>query len=305
MLTYSVVICTLDRWEDLKRCIASWLKQRPLPCDIVVVHGRQEGMLEEELRKLLAGTSVELCYLRMSPSLVRQRNSGIQHAKGDVIFFADDDAVYLDGYAQTILNVYEADTTGLVGGVQGTIDNFKMSLTDRLGLTRIFLLSRSGNGLLQRSALPAFYRLDKNLVQVEVFSGVAMSYRKEVLREFQFDEALSHYWFGDDFEMAYRVSRKYTLFQLPQACLLHYNSSVNREGMRRQYRMLVVNHLYLMRKLFGFTLKSCFYWCWSELGLWLIAGVYLFTGGGSARFLGMIDGYRELWGLVSKSKFHK
>ena len=304
MLTYSVVICTLDRWEDLKKCIASWLKQRPLPYDIIVVHGGQEGVLEEELRKLLAGTGVELCYLRMSPSLVCQRNSGIRHAKGEVIFFADDDAVYLDGYAQAILDVYQADTAGLIGGVQGTIDKIKLGLTDRLGLTKIFLLPCLGNGLLQRSAWPTFYNLDKKLARVEVFSGVAMSYRREVLREFQFDEALANYWVGDDFEMSYRVSRKYTLFQAPQACLVHYLSSTSRDSQRRLYRMLVVNHLYLMRKFFGFRLKSCLYWCWSELGLWIVAGICLLRGGGSARLLGMLDGYRELWRSVSKSKVH-
>ena len=74
---------------------------------------------------------------------------------------------------------------------------------------------------------------------------------------------------------------------------------------RRLYRMLVVNHLYLMRKLFGFTLKSYFYWCWSELGLWVTVGIRLFAGGGPARLLGITDGYRELLGSMFKSRVHK
>ena len=44
-----------------------------------------------------------------------------------------------------------------------------------------------------------------------------MSFRREVLAEFQFDEALAVYYVGDDFEMAYRVSRDYQLFQTPGA----------------------------------------------------------------------------------------
>ncbi|MCX5695213.1 MAG: glycosyltransferase [Candidatus Omnitrophica bacterium] len=297
MLTYSVIICTLDRAEDLKRCIASWLKQKPLPHDIVVVHGRQEGILEEELRKLLVGSAVELCYLRMPPSLVRQRNSGIRQAKGDVVFFADDDAVYLDGYAQAILDVYQADVTGSIGGVQGTIENFDLGPAERCGFSKFFLLTCFGNGSLQLSAWPAFCRSTSNLAQVEIFSGPAMSYRKKVLQEFQFNEMFARYWVGDDFEMSYRVSRKYKLFQTSDARLLHYMSPVSRDSERRKCKMVVVNHYFLMRKFFGSTWKSWAYWCWSELGLWMIAVLCLVAGRGPARFLGMIDGYRELWGM--------
>ena len=302
MITYSVVICTLDRKEGLKQCIASWLEQKPLPYNIVVVHGRQDGALEDGLQKLLSGTGVELFYLRMPPSLVRQRNAGIEHAKGDVVFFADDDAVYLDGYAQTILDVYEADSGRLIGGVQGTVDNINVDMADRLGFKKLFLLTCFGNGSLQLSAWPAFCRPSGNLTQVEVFSGVAMSYRKEVLREFKFDEMLARYWIGDDFEMAYRVSRKYKLFQASCARLLHYSSPVGRDNQRLRCKMLVVNHFFLMRKIFGFTPKSGLYWCWSELGLWAAAGFCLIIGRGAARLFGMVDGCRELCGIISQSK---
>jgi len=297
MLTYSVVISTLDRAEELKRCILSWLKQAPLPLDIVVVHGRPEGQLEGVLLSFLAGTGVELQYVRMRPSLVRQRNAGMKRAKGDVVFFADDDAVYSDGYAQAILDVYKADTKGCVGGVQGTIENFDLGPADKFGLSRFFMLTCFGDGSLQPSAWPAFYRPDSKLAQVEIFSGASMSYRKEVLRDFQFNEAFADYWVGDDFEMSYRVSRKYKLFQVPQAKLLHYMSPANRDSERKKCKMSVVNHYFLMRDIFGFTWKSSVYWCWSEFGLWVIASLCLLTGRGPSRILGMVDGYRELWAM--------
>lgn len=300
MLTYSVVICTLDRPENLKRCIKSWLNQIPMPRDIFVAHGGQDSMLVESLQQLFAGTSVELKYVRMLPSLVRQRNAGMKQVKGDVVFFADDDAVYLDGYAKAILDVYETDSDGMIGGVQGTIDNFEPTQADRFGLARFFLLARLGDGTLQPSAWPAYYRPDRNIAQVQVFSGPAMSYRKEVLREFQFDEVLAHYWVGDDFEMAYRVSRKYKLFQVAQARLLHYISPVGRDSARQQAKMAVVNHFYLTRKCFGSMWKSWLYWGWSEIGLWLVAGLWLMVGRGPTRLLGMIDGYRELWRILVK-----
>jgi glycosyltransferase involved in cell wall biosynthesis len=231
----------------------------------------------------------------MAPGLVRQRNAGMGQAKGDVVFFADDDAVYRDGYARAILDVYQGDEDGSIGGVQGTIDNYEISPAERIGLSQLFMLPRLGNGRLQPSAWPAFYRPDHQLVRVEVFSGAAMSYRKEVLQEFQFDEALTNYWVGDDFEMAYRVSRKFALFQSPEARLLHYPSAIGRDSIRRHRKMHVVNHFYLRRKCFGSDWKSWFYWGWSELGMCLVLTLALIKERTPAYLLGMLDGYRELW----------
>jgi glycosyltransferase involved in cell wall biosynthesis len=231
---------------------------------------------------------------------VRQRNIGIERAKGDVVFFADDDAVYSDGYAQAILNVYQDDREGLTGGVQGAIDDFDLGPAERCGFSRVFMLPRFGKGRLQLSAWPAFIRPAKELSQVEVFSGPAMSYRKEVLREFRFNEAFKQYWMGDDFEMAYRVSRKYRLFHQPQARLNHYLSAASREGERRKCKMAVVNHYYLSRAIFGYGLKPRLAWFWSEVGLWLVALLCLFSGRGVTRLMGMFDGYTELLSIRRK-----
>jgi GT2 family glycosyltransferase len=302
MLTYSVVICTLDRREELRNCIISWLKQRPLPLDIVVVHGRPDGTLEDTLREWLTGTSVELQYLRMPPSLVLQRNAGLKQAKGDVIFFADDDAIYHDNYAQAILDVYKTDQNVSIGGVQGTVANTELTLTERFGLAKLFMLTRFGKGRLQLSAWPAFRWPDRNLMQVEIFSGAAMSYRKEVLQEFQFDEKLATYWVGDDFDMAYRVSKKFKLFQVLHARLSHYPSLLGRDGARQQNKMKIVNHFYFRRKYFGSNWISWLFWGWSEIGMWLAALLWLATGHGTARFMGMIDGYRELLKNIFNAK---
>ena len=168
--------------------------------------------LEQHLRTLLDRMPVALHYLRMPPSLVRQRNAGIALAHGDVVFFVDDDAVYLDGYAAAVLGVYDADSEGSVGGVQGTIANPGSPFATRSRVANLFLLTRlNGNGTLQASAWPAFCTARPGLAEVEVFSGPAMSFRRDVLTEFQFDDALAAYYIGDDFEMSYRVSRRHRL----------------------------------------------------------------------------------------------
>jgi glycosyltransferase involved in cell wall biosynthesis len=296
MPSYSVVICTLERPDDLSRCIASWLQQDPLPLEIVVVHGGSSEDLEQHLQALIDGTGVALRYLRMPPSLVRQRNAGIRLARGDVVFYPDDDAVYLEGYAEAVLAVYQADRESAVGGVQGTIANPGNPAATRSRLANVFLLTRlNGNGTLQASGWPAFCTPRPELTQVEVFSGPAMSFRREVLMEFQFDETLAVYYAGDDFEMAYRVSRKYQLFQVPGAQLMHYSSPPNGSaGARRRARMNVVNHRYLSRKLLGNNWRTRLAWAWSELGTSLLTMAWLLAGRGSGRFVGTVEGYWDL-----------
>ena len=295
LLSYSVVICTLERRDDLLRCIDSWLRQDPLPLAIVVVHGGGSEDMEQHLQALIGGTGVALRYLHMSPSLVRQRNAGIRLAEGDVVFFADDDAVYSRGYAAAVLAVYQADREGAVGGVQGTIANPGKPVATRSRLANIFLLTRlNGNGTLQASAWPAFCAARSELARVEVFSGPAMSFRREVLAEFQFDETLAVYYTGDDFEMAYRVSRKYQLFQTHGAQLMHYLSPQGREGARRRARMGVVNHRYLSRKLLGNGWRTRLAWAWSEMGTCMLTVLWMLAGQGSGRFLGTIEGYLDV-----------
>jgi GT2 family glycosyltransferase len=290
------VICTLDRRDDLSRCVASWLRQDPLPLEIVVVHGGRSEDLEQHLHAAIDGSGVALNYLRMPPSLVRQRNAGLRLARGDIVFFADDDAEYLDGYAAAILAVYESDVTGAIGGVQGTIMNPPEVAATRWRLTNLFLLTRlNGNGTLQASGWPAFSPPRSAPIPVEVFSGSAMSFRREVLAEFEFDESLATYYVGDDFEISYRVSRKYRLVQVPDAQLMHYTTPPQGlAGARRRARMNVVNHHYLSRKLLGDSRKTRLAWAWSEFGTCLLATSLLLAGRGSGRFVGTIEGHWDV-----------
>jgi GT2 family glycosyltransferase len=291
-LSYSVVICTLDRRQDLLRCFDSWLRQDPPPLEIVIVHGGPSNDLEQRLRELIDGTGVAFSYERMPPSLVRQRNAGILMARGDVVFFADDDAVYLEGYAAAVLAVYEADREGTVGGVQGTIANPGNPPATRSRLANIFLLTRlNGDGTLQASGWPAFCTPRPTLTRVDVFSGPAMSFRREVLAEFRFDEALAVYYVGDDFELAYRVSRDYQLFQTPGAQVMHYSSPPRgQDGERRRARMNAVNHRYLSRKLLGDGWKTRLAWAWSDFGACLLTMMWWLGGRGSGRLMGTIEG---------------
>ena len=154
MLSYSVVICTLNRPDDLTRCIESWLEQDVPPLEVVVVHGGTGEELETHLQALLGSTPVELRYLRMAPSLVRQRNAGVELARGDVVFFADDDAVYLQGYAAAVLRCVRGRQRTYGRRRPGDCRQPGSHFTTATRLANLFLLTRlNGNGTLQASGV--------------------------------------------------------------------------------------------------------------------------------------------------------
>jgi hypothetical protein len=48
----------------------------------------------------------------------RQRNIGLQFVQSPVVMFPDDDAMWHEGFASSVLKIYQADMCGQVGGLQ-------------------------------------------------------------------------------------------------------------------------------------------------------------------------------------------
>src|SRR4051812_22092349 len=88
--TLSVVICayTLDRWDDVRRAVASVLEQDPAPLEVILVADRNDELLDRAIREL---PRVQAIANTQSPGLSGARNSGVAIARGDVVAFVDDD----------------------------------------------------------------------------------------------------------------------------------------------------------------------------------------------------------------------
>ena len=88
----SVIICTMNRFDDLIKALHSIFKQSILPDELIIV---DDGNLnQDELRSLVPG-QIELKYTKKdTPGLTRSRNVGIGIASGDVLFFFDDDVLH-------------------------------------------------------------------------------------------------------------------------------------------------------------------------------------------------------------------
>jgi glucosyl-dolichyl phosphate glucuronosyltransferase len=111
----SVVICafTLDRWDQLREAVGSVLDQSHPAHEVILVVDHSDELLER--------ARAELPGVRALPSedgagLSGARNTGVRHARGDVVAFMDDDARADRDWLASIAPWYEDPLTIGVGG---------------------------------------------------------------------------------------------------------------------------------------------------------------------------------------------
>ena len=95
----SVVVCTRDRPDDLRRCLASVRMLDPAPLEVVVVDQSSSTNEPEGMTGLI--------WLRTDEAgLSRARNRGLAAARAPVVAFIDDDCVVPPGWAGDVAEVF-------------------------------------------------------------------------------------------------------------------------------------------------------------------------------------------------------
>ena len=114
-LSVSVVICayTERRWADLRRAVESLYAQHTPPDQIVVVIDYNHELFDRARREFSRADVVENVDTK---GLSGARNTGIEHAHGDVIAFLDDDAAAHDDWLARVVEHYRDDSVTGVGG---------------------------------------------------------------------------------------------------------------------------------------------------------------------------------------------
>ena len=103
----SAVVCTHDRPEDLRRCLAAFAALEDA-VEVIVVDSASRTAVEH-----VAGVRL----VRLDESgLSRARNAGLAVATGDLVAFVDDDAAVAPDWARRIAEPFTEATVGCVGG---------------------------------------------------------------------------------------------------------------------------------------------------------------------------------------------
>jgi glycosyltransferase involved in cell wall biosynthesis len=115
--TVSVVIATCRREPFLLDCVASILRNDFQDFEIIIVDQDRERTLPAALRQRF-GDEKRLVYVLIDEAnLSRARNAGVEHARGDIIVFSDDDVEVTPGWLSAYVEAFEAaGGPAVVGG---------------------------------------------------------------------------------------------------------------------------------------------------------------------------------------------
>ncbi len=269
----SVIIVTYNRPNDLKECLNSILMQTYWPLEVVIVDNgniKDSAEIVENIREAFQKTNIALKYIKNEKenSLTIGRNIGVENSIGEIILFLDDDMVLEKNYLEEIIRVYEKYPQSM--GVQGYIVPLKKRSKFKNLICKIFYFSHYQKN--KCNVLPSIYSIypssiDK-VIQCQWLSGANQSWRKEIFKEFRFDENLKKYSEGEDIDFSYRVFKKYpnSLFMSPFARLIHKTSPEGRLPQKELVTMEEVYSLYIFYKNFERNLKNKLIYLWSRIG---------------------------------------
>lgn len=278
----SVVIITKNRLECLRKCIASLCAQTRIPDELVIV----DASTNEETKKYTGNlvnslACFEVIYERqVKGGTASARNIGVEKCSGDVVIFLDDDVMLDERYIEEILNTYDNDPEGRVGGVTGAVlsdksrGKYLKELPSRLYRTIFLWDSLKNYGRVLRTGMLPTPLPDVHTC-VQAFHGYNMSFRRHVFNEFKFCEKLESIYpwaYGEDVDFSYMVGRKYLLLVNPKARLTHLLSQDKdyKHDPRFYFyssTMLVRNFYYIMCKNFGGSSVNKIIFSWAFIGL--------------------------------------
>lgn len=254
--TISVVVPTYDRYEQIQPLLKMFVAQTLQPLEVIIIDGSppDDGRTEQIVTDCRKGDlPFKLRYFRSDPGIARQRNVGIDHARGEFIACVDDDIRLAPDYFEQIVSVFLKDRAGTVGGVCGYVDNHhhdQESLARWRWYRRLRLFTTYEPGRYDRSSgYPINTYLDpsfQGLKEVDFLSGGYTVWRREV-----FDSGLRFSLFFDgagpleDVHLALQAARWWKLLKLGSAHCRHLHAPSGRPSRWKAGYRSVVNYWFV------------------------------------------------------------
>lgn len=273
----SVIVATKNRARSFRRLLMSLLQQKRIPDELIVVDASTNSDVKEVIER--ADTHFEVTYVRQKiGGLPTARNIGVKNSSGDVAVFLDDDVVLDSLYLEEVLATYDQDTKGTLAGVTGVEigKRHTRTISDRFfRLMRIvFFWDSPRAGTI--SCIGMLSGLPRTGGYVEAFYGHNMSFKREIFREFEFDENLEVHplAMGEDVDFSHRVGKEYLLKVNPRAKIKHEGPSSQDYKFASTFylcssMMFVRNFYVIMCKNIGKSLHNKMAFLWSVFGLTL------------------------------------
>jgi len=273
MAFISLIIPTYNRPDDLAVCLESVYEQQRLPDEIIVI---DDGALDcIPMADFFKKLNIPLEYYRKNnPGLTASRNKGVEMARGELIFFLDDDVKLFPEYIAEIAAVFGEDPN--IGGVAGQIVNIKPVRGKRrllYWLECLFMISGSREGRVLKSGFCVDYgettHGNRGITRVDFLPGGVSAYRREVFNFFNFSSDYKGYGQGEDKDFSLRVGKRFQLWHTPEAKLYHYESSKMRYDQFRKGKEYVLGRYRFFKDYCGASGTSSFFFFYALVGYFL------------------------------------
>ena len=212
----SVIVCTLNRKDFLKKCLNNLLnvnypKSR---YEIIIIDG---GSIDGTIDMLKKEFPQIRYIIETRPGVSYARNRGLENAKGDIIAFTDDDCIVTRNWLYELTSNFLPSNIGAVGGPV----RFLQSIPRKL-----FVKAALGG-----------YDMGEKKQYVKFLITSNMAIRNEVAQKIKFDVKLGRrkraLFNNEDIDFCERISRmNYKLLYNPKAVVYH---DINVERIKVQY----------------------------------------------------------------------
>lgn len=204
-LRTSVLIPSLGRPDDLRRCLRSLAEQTTPPDEILVVWQEQDQATREaaELERPAFGEHLIVLHALVA-GIVPSENLALGRATGDVIFLLDDDAVAPPDWIARHLAHYADSRVGAVGGPADNHhpDGSLFPRRDRQPQGRLSWLGRIQGNMYDQ---PLEWRRRPPIV-VDHLVGYNLSLRRSAFD--RFEERLRPYWQLFELDACWQARRR-------------------------------------------------------------------------------------------------
>lgn len=220
MPTFSVVIPTLQRSEDLKQCLTALLQQSFTSFELICVCRADDRDTRHCIQLFASSDSRVREIIVDQPGLVAAMNCGLTHARGDLIAFTDDDAEAPPHWLQEYQTHFALHPECGGAGGQDRLQLSEITLRNPQPVSRVGTYSWTGKFYGNHHCpIIAPYLI------VSVLKGVNMVYRATIIRRLTIGSGLrgGGAQVGSEQSLAACVKDAgFELHFLRNAWLLHY-----------------------------------------------------------------------------------
>lgn len=293
----SIIIPTKNRHEDLINTLKSIFIQTLLPSEIIIADQNIGSDVHNSVLSLFSSLDesskgkVSLKYIHdpLITGLTQARNIAVERNESDIVLFLDDDVILEKDFILNILKIYRKYPE--IYGVSGVATNSQRGLLGDI-LYKIFM---KGNFTDKRYFVNTDTRYSHlEYVEVSKLTGFAMSYRKEVFKEFSFDEHFVKYGLLEDVDFSFRVSNIYKTVITPKARLIHVFSEMGRADQSKTIESILLSLKYFYKKNLDNSIYDCLCFAWVMAGYLVYSSLLLVSTHSTDALKGYVRGIRKL-----------